>query len=66
MYLRSLTNEELLRYADPVTELERELFRRLDETSEDLFEGVGRYEYRRSMEKLEKEVWKLRKIVAMS
>lgn len=31
LYLRTLTNEELLRYAEPVTELESELLQRLEE-----------------------------------
>lgn len=30
MYLRTLTNEDLLRYVEPVTELEKELVKRLE------------------------------------
>ena len=36
MYLRTLTNKELLRYAEPVTDLEKELILRLQEDSSEV------------------------------
>lgn len=62
MYLRTLTNEELLRYVEPVTELEKELVLRL-------LKGVGDdeefiKELEREVRYLKQEVQELEETIA--